>query len=227
MPESEYTRALSCPVPSASTHALPFHSYTRAWPALDPFPLARVDVQNRLAGVQLAAVDPQEGQPSGEGIGEGGSFLVSATRLGGRHGYDEAGAVAPLGGAVSGFTKAVKRGTGELGGAVIEEVNYEGYGPGGVAIFLECVTDNTNRTVAEIRHIMSKGGGNLGQNGSVAWMFERKGVVVIPADQTDEESLMELALEAGADDVSRDGASNSVIVGGGDVRRQNVYRLRR
>jgi len=82
--------------------------------------------------------------------------------------------------------RAVQRGTGELPGMTFEETTYEGYGPGGVAIYLECVTDNTNRTVAEIRHLMSKGGGNLGQSGSVAWMFERKGQIYLEAERYDE-----------------------------------------
>ncbi len=98
--------------------------------------------------------------------------------------------------------RAVKRGTGELPGMTFEEATYEGYGPGGVAIFLECVTDNTNRTVAEIRHIMSKGGGNLGQNGSVAWMFERKGQIYLDAERYDEEVALESALGAGAEDMT-------------------------
>ncbi|MCL7971379.1 MAG: YebC/PmpR family DNA-binding transcriptional regulator [marine benthic group bacterium] len=97
--------------------------------------------------------------------------------------------------------RAVQRGTGELPGMVFEETTYEGYGPGGVAIFLECVTDNTNRTVAEIRHIMSKGGGNLGQSGSVAWMFERKGQIYLDAERYDEEVALESALGAGAEDM--------------------------
>ena len=82
-----------------------------------------------------------------------------------------------------------------------EETTYEGYGPGGVAIFLECVTDNTNRTVAEVRHIMSKGGGNLGQNGSVSWMFERKGQIYLDVERYDEETALESALGAGAEDM--------------------------
>jgi len=98
--------------------------------------------------------------------------------------------------------RAVQKGTGELPGMTFEETTYEGYGPGGVAIFLECVTDNTNRTVAEIRHIMSKGGGNLGQSGSVAWMFERKGQIYLDARQYDEESALESALAAGAEDMT-------------------------
>ena len=102
--------------------------------------------------------------------------------------------------------RAVQRGTGELPGMVFEETSYEGYGPGGVAIFLECVTDNTNRTVAEIRHIMSKGGGNLGQNGSVAWMFERKGQIYLDGKRYDEEVALESALGAGAEDMRTEDA---------------------
>jgi YebC/PmpR family DNA-binding regulatory protein len=97
--------------------------------------------------------------------------------------------------------RAVMKGTGELPGMSFEEVTYEGYGPGGVAILLECVTDNTNRTVAEIRHIMSKGGGNLGQSGSVAWMFERKGQIYLEVERYDEEVALESALRAGAEDM--------------------------
>ncbi|MEE8572131.1 MAG: YebC/PmpR family DNA-binding transcriptional regulator [Gemmatimonadota bacterium] len=97
--------------------------------------------------------------------------------------------------------RAVQRGTGALPGVIFEEVTFEGYGPGGVAMYLECVTDNNNRTVAEIRHIMSKMGGNLGQSGSVAWMFERKGQVYLDAGRYDEDSALELTLAAGAEDV--------------------------
>ncbi|MBT8478319.1 MAG: YebC/PmpR family DNA-binding transcriptional regulator [Gemmatimonadetes bacterium] len=100
--------------------------------------------------------------------------------------------------------RAIKKGTGELPGMTFEEATYEGYGPGGVAIFLECVTDNTNRTVAEIRHIMSKGGGNLGQSGSVAWMFERKGQIYLDVERYDEEAALESALGAGAEDMITD-----------------------
>lgn len=98
--------------------------------------------------------------------------------------------------------RAIKKGTGELeGGAAYEETTYEGYGPGGVAVLVEVMTDNKNRTVAEIRHIFSKHGGNLGENGCVSWMFEKKGSLVIDKKNIDEDSLMELALEAGAEDV--------------------------
>lgn len=98
--------------------------------------------------------------------------------------------------------RAIKKGTGDLaGGAAYEEVTYEGYGPSGVAVIVEVMTDNKNRTVAEIRHIFSKHGGNLGENGCVAWMFDKKGSIVFDKKAVDEDSLMETALEAGADDV--------------------------
>ncbi|MBN2538956.1 MAG: YebC/PmpR family DNA-binding transcriptional regulator [Deltaproteobacteria bacterium] len=98
--------------------------------------------------------------------------------------------------------KAIKKGTGDLeGAAAYEEIVYEGYGPGGVAVLIEVMTDNKNRTVAEIRHTFSKHGGNLGENGCVAWMFEKKGSIVFSKDDIDEDRLMELALEAGAEDV--------------------------
>jgi len=98
--------------------------------------------------------------------------------------------------------RAIKKGTGELaGGAAYEEVTYEGYGPAGVAVIVEVMTDNKNRTVAEIRHIFSKHGGNLGENGCVAWMFDKKGSIVFDKKAVDEDTLMEVALEAGADDV--------------------------
>ena len=97
--------------------------------------------------------------------------------------------------------RAIKKGTGELEGVDYQEVNYEAYGPGGVAIFIETLTDNVNRTVADIRHSLSKNGGNLGQAGSVAWMFEHKGQIVFDATKADEADLLEAALEAGALDM--------------------------
>ncbi len=102
--------------------------------------------------------------------------------------------------------RAIKKGTGELEGGSFDEVLYEGYGPGGVAILCEILTDNRNRTAPEVRKIFEIAGGKLGATGCVAWMFERKGVVVIDGSQTDEEKLLELAMEAGAEDVrSTDG----------------------
>jgi len=98
--------------------------------------------------------------------------------------------------------RAIKKGTGELeGGAAYEEVTYEGYGPAGVAVIVEVMTDNKNRTVAEIRHIFSKHGGNLGENGCVSWMFDKKGSIVLDKKTVGEDALMEVALEAGAEDV--------------------------
>ncbi len=101
--------------------------------------------------------------------------------------------------------RAIKRGTGEIAGVNYEEVTYEGYGPGGVAVMVEALTDNKNRTVAEIRHIFDKYGGNLGESGCVAWMFDNKGLIVIAAKDLTEDAVMELALEAGAQDVAHDG----------------------
>jgi len=109
------------------------------------------------------------------------------------------------------MTNAIKRGTGEIAGAAIEDVTYEGYAAGGVAVFIECQTDNRTRTVAEIRHIFSKNGGNLGENGSVSWMFQKKGSIAIDHAAVDEEKIMELALEAGAEDVADDGESWEVV----------------
>lgn len=101
--------------------------------------------------------------------------------------------------------RAIKKGTGELEGATYEEVSYEGYGPGGTAIFIEASTDNANRTVAEVRHALSRNGGNLGASGSVAWMFDRLGQLYLDATRHDEDRAMEAALEAGAQDFARDG----------------------
>jgi YebC/PmpR family DNA-binding regulatory protein len=107
--------------------------------------------------------------------------------------------------------RAVMRGTGELPGVSYEDVNYEGYGPGGVAIFMHVLTDNRNRTVAEIRHVLSKNGGNLGETGCVGWMFERKGYFVVEKAVADEEKLLELALGAGADDMREDGSNFEIL----------------
>jgi YebC/PmpR family DNA-binding regulatory protein len=96
--------------------------------------------------------------------------------------------------------RAVKRGTGELEGVNYEEATYEGYGPGGVALFIEALTDNMNRTVSDIRHVLEKHGGNLAKSGSVAWQFERKGRVYVNADRYEEEATMLAAIEAGAED---------------------------
>jgi YebC/PmpR family DNA-binding regulatory protein len=101
--------------------------------------------------------------------------------------------------------RAIQRGTGELEGANYEEISFEGYGPGGVAIIVECTTDNRNRAVSEIRHAFSKNGGNLGEPNSVRFMFAKKGLIVVDKAAADEEKLMSLALEAGADDMSEEG----------------------
>lgn len=96
--------------------------------------------------------------------------------------------------------RAIKKGTGELEGVAYEEIAYEGHGPAGTALIVECVTDNRNRTAGEVRHLFGKGGGNLGESGSVAWMFERRGLIEVKPGKTEDE-LMEIALEAGAADV--------------------------
>jgi YebC/PmpR family DNA-binding regulatory protein len=101
--------------------------------------------------------------------------------------------------------RAIKKGTGELEGATYEEVAYEGYGPGGAAIYVEATTDNANRTVAEVRHAFSRNGGNLGSANSVAWMFDRKGLLTLDATRWPEDRALEDALEAGAEDFTREG----------------------
>ncbi|MCP3959233.1 MAG: YebC/PmpR family DNA-binding transcriptional regulator [bacterium] len=100
--------------------------------------------------------------------------------------------------------RAIKKGTGELAGAALEEVIYEGYGPGGVAVLVETMTDNRNRTVSEVRHLFSKHGGSLGENGCVSYMFDKRGYFLIEPETMDEEELMELALELDVDDMSTD-----------------------
>lgn len=97
--------------------------------------------------------------------------------------------------------RAIKKGTGNLDGAVYEEILYEGYGPGGVAVLVETMTDNKNRTVSDVRHYFSKSGGNLGETGCVGWMFDKKGVILVDKEGVDEEKLMDIALEGGAEDV--------------------------
>src|SRR5512140_3534289 len=97
--------------------------------------------------------------------------------------------------------KAIMRGTGELEGGQIDEVMFEGYGPGGAAVLVNVATDNRNRTVSDIRHIFSKNGGNMGEQGSVAWMFERKSQIFVPGDKATEDQLMDIILDAGADDL--------------------------
>lgn len=100
--------------------------------------------------------------------------------------------------------RAIMKGTGELAGTTYEEVTYEGYGPGGVALLIEVMTDNKNRTVSEIRHLLSKHGGSLGESGCVSWIFEKRGYILVDKKTIDEDTLLSLALEAGVDDVRND-----------------------
>ena len=144
-------------------------------------------------------------------------YIIVAAKIGGgdpdanlrlRYAIDKARAVSMP---KDNIDRAIKRGTGELDGGNLDEVLYEGYGPNGVAVLCEILTDNRNRTASEIRKIFEVAGGKLGESGCVSWMFERKGVFTIPAKQIDEEALLELALEAGADDVKRDGDMIEVL----------------
>jgi YebC/PmpR family DNA-binding regulatory protein len=107
--------------------------------------------------------------------------------------------------------RAIQRGTGELPGVSYEEVTFEGYGPGGVAILVAVSTDNRNRTVSEIRHIFSKNGGNLGEAGSVAWMFHKKGDIIIPKSAAKEDDLMNIVLDAGGEDLKDDGDNWEIV----------------
>jgi len=138
-------------------------------------------------------------------------YIIIAARAGGgdpdtnlklRYAIDKARAVSmPR----DNIERAIKRGTGELEGAQMEELVYEGFGPGGVAVICDVLTDNRNRSNGEVRKIFERGGGSMGGPGSVAYLFDRKGVFIVPADQTSEEALMDLVLEAGAEDLKRDG----------------------
>lgn len=112
--------------------------------------------------------------------------------------------------------RGIKKGTGELEGVNYEENTYEGYGPGGAAVFVESLSDNKNRAVSEIRHCFSKCGGNMGAGGCVAWMFDTKGYLVVEKSATDEDQLMEVTLEAGAEDVREDGDNFEVITASED-----------
>ena len=107
--------------------------------------------------------------------------------------------------------RAIMRGTGQLEGASIDEVTFEGYGPGGAAVLVEVATDNRNRTVSELRHLFSKNGGNMGEAGCVAWLFHKKSLIVVPKEKAGEDQLMELALNAGADDLEDEGDNWSVL----------------
>ena len=117
--------------------------------------------------------------------------------------------------------RAIARGAGAAGdgAAAFEHITYEGYGPGGVAIFLEALTDNRNRTASDVRHVFNKHGGNLGESGSVAWLFERKGVLLVDADSTDEDELTLAAADGGAEDVERDGSSFEITAAPEDLAR--------
>jgi len=107
--------------------------------------------------------------------------------------------------------RAIKKGTGDMDGVNYEEIIYEGYGPGGVAVMVECLTDNKNRTIADVRYIFNKAGGNVGTDGCVAWMFDKKGVITISKEHADEDTLMEVALDAGAEDIKDEGESFDVL----------------
>ena len=107
--------------------------------------------------------------------------------------------------------RGIKKGTGELEGEVYDEILYEGYGPGGVAVLVECMTDNRNRTVADIRHYFARSNGNLGESGCVAYMFDKKGVMLVDKTTTTEEELMDFAIEAGADDVTEEDDTFQVV----------------
>lgn len=107
--------------------------------------------------------------------------------------------------------RAIMKGTGQLEGTSYEEISYEGYGPGGVAIYVEVLSDNKNRTVSELRHIFTKNGGRIGEHGCVAWMFERKGYIVVEKAKASEDKLLEIALEAGAEDLNEDGSNFEIF----------------
>lgn len=109
------------------------------------------------------------------------------------------------------ITRAIQKGTGELPGVSYEDYMYEGYGPGGVAVMVEVTTDNKNRTVSEIRHIFSKYNGNMGENGCVAWMFSKKGVILVDKEKADEEGLMMIALDAGAEDMKTEDTNYEIV----------------
>jgi len=107
--------------------------------------------------------------------------------------------------------RAIKKGTGEMGGAIYEEIMYEGYGPGGIAVLVETMTDNKNRTVADVRHFFAKSGGNLGEFGCVAWMFDKKGTLSVAKGGVTEDALMDLVLEAGGEDVVEEEDSYQIV----------------
>ncbi len=115
------------------------------------------------------------------------------------------------------IARAIKKGTGEIAGEVYDEILYEGYGPGGVAVLVECMTDNRNRTVADVRHYFTKSNGNLGESGCVAWMFEKKGLILVDKETVSEEELMDHALEAGADDIIEEESEFQILTAPEDM----------
>jgi YebC/PmpR family DNA-binding regulatory protein len=115
--------------------------------------------------------------------------------------------------------RAIQRGTGEVEGANYDEITYEGYGPAGVAILVACLTDNRNRTVAELRNIFSKCGGNLGESGCVAWMFAQTGLIEIPGDKADEDAVMMATMDAGAEDIRVEGDTIEVLCKPADLQK--------
>lgn len=115
--------------------------------------------------------------------------------------------------------RGIKKGLGEIEGVSYEEVSYEGYGPGGVAVLVECLTDNKKRTVAEVKHLFERHGGSVGEPGCVAWMFEKKGLILVDRDQVDEERLLDLCLEAGSEDVRDKEDEYEIITEPGDLER--------
>jgi YebC/PmpR family DNA-binding regulatory protein len=109
------------------------------------------------------------------------------------------------------FERAIKKGTGDLEGVSYEEILYEGYGPGGIAVLVECLTDNKNRSIADVRYIFGKAGGNVGTDGCVAWMFDKKGLISVSKEDANEDTLMDVALEAGAEDIRDEGDFFEII----------------
>ena len=159
------------------------------------------------------AVDAKRGKVFTKLIKE----ITVATRMGGKDPDSNARLRAAIAAAKAenmpkeNIERGIKKGTGELEGSTYEEATYEGYGPGGVAVLVEVLTDNRNRAVAEVRHLFERHGGSLGAAGCVAWMFSQKGLIVLPKDQTDEEKLFEVALEAGAEDIKEEEEEFEVI----------------
>jgi YebC/PmpR family DNA-binding regulatory protein len=159
------------------------------------------------------AVDAKRGKVFTKLIKE----ITVATRMGGKDPESNARLRAAIAAAKAenmpkeNIERGIKKGTGELEGSTYEEATYEGYGPGGVAVLVEVLTDNKNRAVAEVRHLFERHGGSLGAAGCVAWMFSQKGLIVLPKDQTDEEKLFEVALEAGAEDIKEEEKEFEVI----------------